>query len=791
MIMNDHGSEAYIICTQPRRIAAITVAERVALERGEGVGNTVGYQVRLNSRLGDNTRIIYCTTGVLLRRLQQDGFLAGVSHILVDEVHERQTDTDFLMALLSRKLESYPHLRVILMSATLQETLFSDYFKCPIVYVRGRTFPVELHYLPEVLTLVAAGQNVVANERGKQHNAQMTPQKKAIQTFEMHIGRGSEVSKAKLPKFDPEIVAEVIIRLVQRYSEKTVVSTGVRSEATTGDAVLCFLSGIQAITNVERALRRRSLDSLNAVCYTLHGSLPSEYQKRVFRPTRPGEWKIILSTNIAETSVTVDDVTHVVDCGLHKEMRFDATANVSSLQEVPVSRAAARQRAGRAGRVRAGHCWRLYTETFFNGDVIEEYSVPEIRRVPLEEVVLQVLLLNLGLPEIFLGSCIEPPSREQVRRSVQTLLEIKAVLPLPSLPLTALGFHLAKLTVDVHLGKMLIVGALLNVLEPVLTIAAALGGRSPFLSPPNQRDQAAAAHRRFKVENFSDHLAIVSAYDAWCKVREGQGPTKAYAFCQTHYLAANTMNEISLLREHFRQYLRDAGFIAKLAGDGDAMEGRDEVVSGVEEKEKEQNGKLDDVMSDAISTNGEIISPISTRVTNDLVRCALTAGLFPQIVRACRYLEKAKVDAKGKGRQDMLPIHLLQADGKEVSLHPMSLCCRDLPSVFESRDGSRSREAYLVYYTKVASTKLFLHDCSSVPLPAILLFGGDLTISKSRDRVIVDTWIQLKSSELHAVLYKRLQREIEGLLISKVETPDADLADRQGILIAVLSKLLE
>jgi HrpA-like RNA helicase len=236
----------------------------------------------------------------------------------------------------------------------------------------------------------------------------------------------------------------------------------------------------------------------NVEILTLHSSLQSHVQKRVFRPTKPGQWKIVLSTNIAETSVTVDDVTHVVDTGYHKEMCYDAEANMSSLQEVFVSRASAQQRAGRAGRVRAGHCWRLYSEEYFdNSEVVMAYPLPEIQRVPIEEVVLQVLLLELGLPNEFLSECPEPPSQAQVQTALVKLLTIKAILPLPNLPLTALGYHLAKLPVDVHVGKLLIMSSLLGCVEPALTIAAALGGKSPFSNPPNLLEEAYRAHCEF------------------------------------------------------------------------------------------------------------------------------------------------------------------------------------------------------------------------------------------------------------------------------------------------------
>ena len=543
-------------------------------------------------------------------------------------------DTDFLMALVKDQLPKYPSLKLVLMSATMQEELFANYFRCPVIYVSGRTFPVETHYLPEINTLIAAAQR-------KSGGSTKVPRP----TTESHLSKGHEVLQRKLPPFDAEFVAEIVIRLIQTFSHEP--CSG-QDSSDVGNAVLVFLSGIQAIQRVEKALRRRNLNSLKAFCLTLHGSMPSESQRKIFRKTKLGEWKVILATNIAETSITVDDVTHVVDCGWHKEMRFDAVSNVSSLQEVMISKAAAQQRAGRAGRTSPGHAWRVYTSELFEGQYMDLYAIPEIRRVPLEEVVLHILLLQMGSPESFLQSCIEPPSLPQVKRSIQTLIEIKAVLPSADIPLTALGYHLAKLPVDVRLGKMLIMGSLFDCLDPVLTIAAALGGKSPFQSPHNKHAEAYAAHRRFKEHKFSDHLAIVTAYNKWRQVKQQSGHGAAQDFCREHFLSLTVLEEIHSLRTHFKEHLREAGFI-----------------DGMKECKAEENlttAELD-FMEEEVDTPSVLSR---SDVTADIVRCVLTAGLYPQILRARRFSDKRTSSRRGKGREDQLPIHFLQADNKEV-----------------------------------------------------------------------------------------------------------------------------
>lgn len=539
------------------------------------------------------------------------------------------------MALVKNQLSRFPSLKLVLMSATMQEELFANYFACPVVYVSGRTFPVEMHYLSDINALVAAAQR----KAGGVTRAPRT-------TLDSHLSKGPQVLQWKLPPFDAEFVAEIVIRIIQTFSQET--SSTQRADDV-GNAILVFLSGIQAIQRVEKALRRRNLNSLSAYCLTLHGSMPAESQRKIFRKTKAGEWKIVLATNIAETSITVDDVTHVVDCGWHKEMRFDAVSNVSFLKEVMVSKAAAQQRAGRAGRTSPGHAWRVYTAELFDGEHMDQHAIPEIRRVPLEEVVLHILLLELGSPETFLQSCIEPPSKAQVKRSIQTLVEIKAVLPQADLPLTALGYHLAKLPVDVRLGKMLIMGCLLDCLDPVLTIAAALGGKSPFQSPHNKHAEAYAAHKRLKEHRFSDHLAIVTAYNRWRQVKLQHGHGAAHEFCREHFLSPTILEEIHSLRTHFKEHLREARFI-----DG---------ANGTKAEESPSSSELEPIEEE------DLESPITlsrSDVTSDVVRCVLTAGLYPQILRARRFSDKRASSRRGKGREDQLPIHLLQADGKEV-----------------------------------------------------------------------------------------------------------------------------
>jgi ATP-dependent RNA helicase DHX57 len=371
-----------IVCTQPRRISAIGVAERVADERNERVGNTVGYQIRLENKISASTRLTFCTTGILLRRLCSDPLLQSVSHILVDEVHERSEESDFLLLILKRLLKRRKELKVILMSATLNANLFSDYFGgAPVLEIPGRTFPVEQLFLEDVLEasgfVLEADSQYCRRLNKKEQDALMqeleyadlqaagTPPARSIRDENLSLtdvfSRYADYSKRTCKslflldpmKINPELIEHVLRHIVEGEHKWPKEGT-----------ILVFLPGLAEIQAVHDALCDSSLFSPRAgkfVLVPLHSTLTSEEQSQVFRKAPVGKRKIVLSTNIAETSVTIDDCVFVVDCGMMKEKRFDSNRNMESLDVVWVSRANAQQRKGRAGRVMPGISIHLFT----------------------------------------------------------------------------------------------------------------------------------------------------------------------------------------------------------------------------------------------------------------------------------------------------------------------------------------------------------------------------------------------------------------------------------------------
>ena len=426
------GALTSIICTQPRRISATSVASRVAQERGEAIGTTIGYKIRLESKTSQSTRVLFVTTGVLLRRLTEDPLLNGVSHVVVDEVHERSLDSDFLLVLLRDVLPHRPSLRVVLMSATLNASAFSAYFKgAAVAQIPGFTFPVQEHYLEDILQVtsyVPSGEYLKrgsdradASERtvGEYFPPDASSEMKFLEDLSQ---RGYTVgTKQALKAMDQTIIN---YDLASRLIEHICVSMD-------AGAILVFMPGLAEISKLHEMLSSnqqvRNATGGAKFLIGLHSSLSTSEQKVIFEHPPVGTRKIVIATNIAETSITIDDVVYVVDSGKCKENGYDPNTRMQLLLERWVSRASAKQRRGRAGRVAAGRCFRLYTR--LTHDVgFAEHTLPEIKRVPLEGLCLQIQLQKMGGGiGGFLAKALEPPKDDSVRSAIKTLKQINEI----------------------------------------------------------------------------------------------------------------------------------------------------------------------------------------------------------------------------------------------------------------------------------------------------------------------------------------------------------------------------
>ncbi|MBA0801609.1 hypothetical protein Gohar_011963, partial [Gossypium harknessii] len=427
------GASCSIICTQPRRISAMAVSERVAAERGEKLGESVGYKVRLEGMKGRDTRLLFCTTGILLRRLLVDRDLRGVSHVIVDEIHERGMNEDFLLIVLKDLLPRRPELRLILMSATLNAELFSSYYGgAPTIHIPGFTYPVRAHFLENILEMT--GYRLTPyNQIDDYGQEKMWKMQKQAQSFKK---RKSQLTSAVEDVLEDADFRGCSLRTRESLSCWNPDSIGfnliehvlfhiVRKERP--GAVLVFMTGWDDINSLKGQLQAHPLlgDPSKVLLLACHGSMPSSEQRLIFEKPEDGVRKIVLATNMAETSITINDVVFVVDCGKAKETSYDALNNTPCLLPSWISKAAARQRRGRAGRVQPGECYHLYPKCVY--DTFADYQLPELLRTPLQSLCLQIKSLELGGITEFLSRALQPPELLSVQNAVEYLKIIGAL----------------------------------------------------------------------------------------------------------------------------------------------------------------------------------------------------------------------------------------------------------------------------------------------------------------------------------------------------------------------------
>ncbi|KAJ0012415.1 hypothetical protein NQD34_016749 [Periophthalmus magnuspinnatus] len=776
---------ANIICTQPRRISAISVAQRVAQERAESLGKSVGYQIRLESVRSSSTRLLYCTTGVLLRRLEGEADLKGVTHVIVDEVHERTEESDFLLLVLKDLIVQRPDLKIILMSATLNASLFSEYFyNCPTVHIPGRTYPVEQFFLEDAIEktgyviedgspFMRSGKQNASSAGGRgwkdsrdvvedlsedMWNFMSFCKKDFVKDtipdqqlgFQDLTMRYKDTKKSVLKTIAAMDLDKINMDLVENLLEWIVDG---KHNYPTG-AVLVFMPGLAEIKMLYEQLQSNRMfnnrGAKRCVVYPLHSTLSNEEQQAVFSRPPTGITKIIISTNIAETSVTIDDVVYVIDSGKMKEKRYDAAKSMESLEDSWVSRANALQRKGRAGRVASGVCFHLFTSHCFQHHLSEQ-QLPEIQRVPLEQLCLRIKVLDVfaeqTLESVF-SRLIEPPVMGSLDAAKQRLQDLGALTA--DERLTPLGYHLACLPVDVRIGKLMLFGAIFRCLDPALTIAASLAFKSPFVSPWDKREEANEKKMFFALAN-SDHLALLQAYKGWCLAAKNGNQT-GFAYCRENFLSWRGLQEIASLKRQFAELLSDIGFIKEglraRTIERMSYKGTDGVL--------ESTGPEANLNSDNIK----------------LMSAMLCAALYPNVVQVRSPQGNYKMTSKGamKMQPKANELRFLTKNDGYVNVHPSSV----------NYTVRHYTSPYLVYHEKVKTSRVFIRDCSMVSVyPLVLFGGGQVTVELHKGEFLIsldDGWIRFAAaSHQVAELVKELRWELDQLLEDKIKNPIMDL----------------
>jgi len=490
------GRRGLIGHTQPRRIAARTVSSRLAEEMNTTVGEQVGYQVRFTDRTSERSLIKVMTDGILLAELDRDPFLDRYDTLIIDEAHERSLNIDFLLGALRQILPKRPDLRLIITSATIELDRFSQHFsKAPVIEVSGRTFPVEVRYRPPV---------------------------------------SSEDNENSWPDAIESAVAEI------EAHEK---ETGKRP----GD-VLVFLPGERDIRLVSKALRHSDLRHTEVL--PLYARLSAREQNRVFQ-SHPGR-RIVLATNVAETSLTVPGIRYVIDTGLARLSRYSVRSKIQRLPIEPISQASANQRKGRCGRVAPGICFRLYDESDFISR--PEYTDPEIRRTNLASVILQMAQMRLG--DIRRFPFIDPPDTRLVNDGYKLLEELGAVDN--KRRLTKLGAKMARLPVDPRLARMLMAASDKGCLSEVLVICAGLSIQDPRERPGDKQQAADQAHQVF-ADPHSDFMGLVNLWQAHEEERQALSQNQLRKWCQKRFLSYPRMREWREVHHQLALMAREQG----------------------------------------------------------------------------------------------------------------------------------------------------------------------------------------------------------------------------------------
>ncbi|XP_055912355.1 3'-5' RNA helicase YTHDC2 [Eupeodes corollae] len=623
-----------IICTQPRRIATVTVANRVAEERCEPIGETVGYQIRLESRMRRTTNLIYTTSGCVLRSIMGDAkdFFQKITHLIIDEIHERDKDTDFTLITVKEQLKYNKNLKVLLMSATMDINLLSSFFNdCPIVNVPGQGYNVKIYHLEDILfhtgyrsslmekylrlaaaapikkvqadihtqtnfdliineILEASGRLESTIELFDQLQYYIENEGVAIDLCHSKSGKTALIAAAQcnLPRYLERFLqlnADINIRdfsgksaltyaaafedgiclkllgmshqnndlqimekqtLLSAYAQQfhddnevdhylilSLIEGLYRSKHP--GAILVFLPGYNDIV-MQRDLIESTLPSGTYTMFILHGQMESSDQRMALQPQR--NRKIILSTNIGQTSITIPDLAYIIDSGKVKMKTHDVVTSSSELRSVWISQADARQRSGRAGRTQNGVCYRLYShERFYQ---MSPHCIPELMRIPLTEICLYAKSFDPQSDvQSFLSRALNPPSGLIVQNAVKKL-KIIGVFTDDEL-ITELGRHLVDIPVDVQLGKALMYGIFFKCVEPLTTIVAFHSVKDPFILPTDRALHGTASVQRKSLSGdyYSDQMGILVLYDSYMSIRNNR--RRKQEFCNKHFLSMPCM----------------------------------------------------------------------------------------------------------------------------------------------------------------------------------------------------------------------------------------------------------
>lgn len=702
-----------IACTQPRRLACVSLCSRLKFETLTQFENKIGYQVRFEKKKNKETKITFLTEGLLVRQLLSDCTLSSYDVVILDEVHERHIQSDFVLGLLKCLLYKRKDLKVVLMSATINTDLFYNYFdlQAKIIEIPGRLFPVRTIYRP-----------VFQDDSQKKTKVDVTP----------------------------------YLQILQIIDEKH------RHEK--GD-VLIFMSGISEIMCLSDAVNEYKKKNSNWIVLMLHSSLPLSDQDKVFDYAPEGYRKCVISTNIAETSLTIDGIRFVIDSGKVKEMFYDAVYKIQRLKEFWISRSSAEQRKGRAGRTGPGVCYRIYSEEEYAA--FEEFSLPEIKKCPLDSVLLQ--MVEMGLPDVRKFPFLEEPNKDDLENCIVSLKEQRALTEEEKI--TEIGRTLVNLPVELTIGKMLIIGSVFLQMDTTIVLSSALSIPSPYTND---------AFRNFDMENLrkeleSDHgdsITLINLYREWLVMKKKKEDSRKW--CRKRGLEEQRFYEMTKLNHQFREILMESGLIElnepeaqssqermirhgeikllkRLKADQAKHPQRKKLKPDAYEFEDAEKTEIDirDIefrLKNDASKVQELLHGINITSFRDLtiLKIVFCSGLYPRFAVAdefngCR--SDQLFHTKVKSHVSLHPFSYFGLHPDVLKLEDQDLVTPPPGIKFQSKTFS-SKHKILCYFSLLETVKLYLTNMIRMPaLQTLMLFCKTIDVSFNLSKFIFDNWI--------------------------------------------------
>lgn len=756
-----------IACTQPRRIACISLANRVAFETLTEFKSLVGYQIRFDKTKKKETKIIFITEGLLLRQASDAEILLSYDVVILDEVHERHLYGDFLTGIMKCLLYKRDDFKLILMSATINIKLFSDYFSeenIKVIQVPGRLYPIEFFYKP------------IIQDRYE-----------------------------KTKKFDSSPYVQILQKIDNDYPKYE-----------RGD-VLVFLSGIADITRLAEDVIEYNKEKQNWIVLPLHSSLSIAEQDRVFHYAPEGMRKCIISTNIAETSVTIDGVRFVIDSGKVNRMSYCTVGGINKLTEQPISQDSAKQRSGRAGRTGPGVCYRLYSEEEFNK--FEPFTVAEIHLVPLETLVLH--MLSLGLKNITNFPFLEKPDMSAVSETLKALHFHGAIDSVDDPCLTTLGKALSKMPVELTIGKMLISATVFGNITGVLSLAAVISVPSP-LTNRAYRDIDCQNARKVLESNHGDPITLLNIFKEWLDVKQNTQPLNynqniksSRHWAKQRGIEEQRFYDVMKLMTQFKEILEESKLLTNEVLDRNSSFERSmrhgelkklkslhyELKTDMKTKSNKRLKYRQDDDDDHLKTD---IRDIDFRIHYDsttlqkllhdtsvdsytdlmLLKITLCSGLYPQIAVAdeynyCKSHQEQLFHTKNKGFVSLHPMSFFGNNSDLLKLHDDDI--EIPPEGFFSKNPLSQRHQILFYQSLLETTKVYLMNTLRMPaLQTLLLFSKSIQTNETLSKIIFDEFLMMnlpnfgegklllvKAVELRKRWTKLLNDKLEGVIPSK------------------------